>query len=97
MPQLDILLFFSQSFSGVIFVSGFLYFSKVLLPYISFFVKFEEKKQLAFLKQIKTLFLERDCLNGSRNLNKSVLKYAKSWIVFFEKKIFINSVLLQNR
>jgi len=39
MPQLDILLFSSQYVTGLLFCLGFFYFSKTVLPYISFFVK----------------------------------------------------------
>jgi hypothetical protein len=97
MPQLDILLFFSQSFSGVVFVSGFLYFSKVIFPYLSFFVKFEEIKVLSFFEEINLLLADQTSLGDSRKQNTLVLKYIKSWFFFFERRIFLNSVLLKNR
>jgi len=78
MPQLDILLFFSQSFSGLVFVSGFLYFTKVLFPYISFFVKFENSKVISFFEEINRLLLEQQSLNSSRRQNVFVLKYITS-------------------
>jgi hypothetical protein len=75
MPQLDILLFSSQSFSGMIFISGFLYFSKILFPYISFFVKFDGTKIVYFFEGVNTLLIEQSSVNGSRRQNLLVLKY----------------------
>jgi len=55
MPQLDIYLLYCQYFAGVLFLIGFIYFTKLILPYISIFVKLEEYYTFYYLELVNNL------------------------------------------
>ena len=94
MPQLDPLLFSSQCFTGIIFVLGFMYFSKILLPYISFFLKIEEFSTLNSLDISDELLDDQSILLDFMISNNLFLRTFGSFVQFLERKTFITSILL---
>jgi len=94
MPQLDLLLFSSQCFTGLIFVLGFMYFSKVLLPYISFFLKIEELDTLNSLDIADELLEDYIILLEFAVSNSLFLKTFGDFVNLLEKKTFTTSILL---
>jgi len=94
MPQLDLLLFSSQCFTGIIFVLGFMYFSKVLFPYISFFLKIEELDTLNSLDISDELLDDYIILLEFAVSNSLFLKTFGDFVHLLEKKTFTTSILL---
>lgn len=94
MPQLDLLLFSSQCFTGIIFVLGFMYFSKVLFPYISFFLKIEELDTLNSLDVSDELLDDYIILLEFAVSNSLFLKTFGDFVHLLEKKTFTTSILL---
>jgi hypothetical protein len=94
MPQLDLLLFSSQCFTGIVFVLGFMYFSKILLPYISFFLKIEEFDTLNTLDISDELLDDQEVLFDFMISNNLFLRTFSGFVYFLERKTFTTSILL---
>jgi len=94
MPQLDILLFSSQYVTGLLFCLGFFYFSKTVLPYISFFVKLEEYNILNSLEISDEILDDKQHLLVLRSTNRKVVQSIASRINFFKKKTFGTYIFL---
>lgn len=94
MPQLDFFLFSSQCFTGLLFVLGYLYFLKVLFPYISFFVKIEELDILNILRISDELLMDQVALAivGTSFIIRIII--IKKYIMYFKAKKFRTSIFI---
>ena len=96
MPQLDLLLLYSQSYSGVVIFLGYLNFYKFYFPVISFFSKklyrevvlyldtFREQADttcLQYLESLNGYLSSCDCIFGFRRLRKRLSTYKSSFFI----------------
>ena len=84
MPQLDLVLLYSQSFSGILLFFGFVFFLKYYFPFITLFVKEYIKKNIfIFLESIKTNSTNSFFFSHSNRYDYT-LKNVKVEVLFIE-------------
>ena len=92
MPQLDILLFSSQFFTGILFFWGFILFSRTILPFISFFVKLDEYLLYDSLETVEDLLSDEEIFYKFKNSRNNFVDFFKSHTNFFCKEIRVSSI-----